>query len=602
MPDVRARIADSITLVVAGVCLAQAALLGAHASGAWPQVVLEDIAHVGWFAASSAAAGGAALLARAHFRRTAGSIVTASLCVVMAVLVGLSVPRQMVEYAVPQIMWIPTLMAALTCSIRWVPIVTTVTFGLLLARHADAPALRASFAWVTLLTITSFIWLLRWLHDASLREAASAHATRLHARLHDPLTGLANRQRLDELILSRVGSGATAVLRVDIEQFGVVSDAVGRSAGDDMLKEIAATVQGFAGSGDHVGRAGADDFLLVLSDTSIERAEHVARQLAERLEAPRRVQDREIRLTARVGVAFVAAGERAAAEVISQRAEQALMLAKRAGRRRIATLATASTEVSTERAFRLSQDLHGALGRGEFSLVYQPIVDLRDGRIVKAEALLRWTHAALGPVSPAEFIPLAEANGSIHAIGDWVFRTAALQAEAWRRAGAIGFQIAINRSPVQFHEDGDGVHPCVAMLGDLEVPADAIFLEITEGVLLDADPRIYAGLAALRAAGMKLSLDDFGTGYSSMAQLHAIDLDVVKIDRRFVNGLAPGSKEAVLCENIVRMAHALGLGVVAEGIETEQQRDLLQAMGCDHAQGYLLGRPMSAEALGARLA
>jgi EAL domain-containing protein (putative c-di-GMP-specific phosphodiesterase class I) len=203
----------------------------------------------------------------------------------------------------------------------------------------------------------------------------------------------------------------------------------------------------------------------------------------------------------------------------------------------------------------------------------------------------------MGAVSPAEFIPIAEANGTIHDIGDWVFREAVRQTLAWRAAGASGFQISINRSPVQFREDPDSRHPCLLMLDELSAPGDAVVLEVTEGVLLDADPGTRDRLAALREAGIQLSLDDFGTGYSSIGQLHGFDMDLLKIDRRFVSGLTRGSKDYLLCESILRMAHSLGLQVVAEGIETEEQRALLEELGCDYGQGYLLGRPMPAEAL-----
>jgi diguanylate cyclase (GGDEF)-like protein len=595
--SVRARIAGRITLVVAAFCFVQAANLGAHALGWHVSDALRPVRNTGTLALGCGAAGVVAVLARRHFERTVGSVATVALCMGLAVLGAFSIQRPMVETVMPQVIWLPTMLAAVVCEIRWIPIVAATMFGILTLRLGDAPPLRSGFAWVNVATMTWLVWVVRWLHDKSLTEAERAHASVLHARDHDDLTHLPNRHRFETTLDAAPIDAPRAVLRVDIEQFGVVSESVGRAAGDAILRDVAATVHANARHPDDAARAGGDDFLLLLRDTPVLDAERAATSLADALEAPREVEGRTVHLTVRIGIATVAAGERADAETVLQRADQAVLMAKRAGRRRIATLATASAEVSSERAFQLSQDLHGALGRGELHVVYQPIFDLVSGRATGAEALVRWTHPRLGPISPGEFIPIAEANGTIHAIGDWVFRTAASQAQAWRTAGADGFRMSINRSPVQFHADGDGPSPCVQTLAALGVDPDAVVLEITEGVLLDADACMHGRLTALRHAGVHLSLDDFGTGYSSIAQLHAIDLDVVKIDRRFVSGLAAGSKDHVLCESIVRMSHALGLRVVAEGIETEAQREHLRAMGCDAAQGYLLGRPMGADAL-----
>jgi len=453
----------------------------------------------------------------------------------------------------------------------------------------------------------------RWLHDAGLREAAVAHGRLMQTLDSDALTSLPNRRRFLESVvealrfLPRAKKGL-AVLRVDLEQFGSLTTALGRDVGDDVLRQVGALLRATVRSTDVVARSGADDFLVLLFDLpSVVGAERVAAKLVERLEQALPAGTRTVHLSVRVGVAFVGAdavpdAERVddgAAERLVQRAETALARAKAGGRSRVA-IEHGDHECQAQRRFVLSQDLREALDRHELSVVFQPIVELATGRVVKAEALVRWKHGTLGAVSPTEFIPIAETNGTIHSIGDWVFRVAVQQASAWR-AAAPGFQISINRSPLQFREDGDGRHPCLAMLDELGAPPDSVVLEVTEGVLLDANAPTKARLAALRAAGVQLSLDDFGTGYSSIGMLHGFDMDVVKIDRRFVQGLSRGGKDWVLCGSILTMAHALGLKVVAEGIETEEQRALLLELGCDYGQGYLLGRPMPAVDLATRL-
>jgi EAL domain-containing protein (putative c-di-GMP-specific phosphodiesterase class I) len=248
--------------------------------------------------------------------------------------------------------------------------------------------------------------------------------------------------------------------------------------------------------------------------------------------------------------------------------------------------------------------MHDALRLGQFSLVYQPILSLRDPGAMprKAEALLRWQHPQLGNVSPAQFIPIAEATGLIVDIGDWVFREATAQAQAWRAAGQTGFQISINKSPVQFlGERGHRVQPDWARhLRAMGLGGDALAVEITEGLLLERDATVVDRLRALRDAGLSVSLDDFGTGYSSLSYLQDHDIDTVKIDRSFVGGLTHGARALALCRAIVTMAHELGMEVVAEGVETEAQMLALQQMGCDWGQGWWFGAGVPASEFEAR--
>ena len=266
-------------------------------------------------------------------------------------------------------------------------------------------------------------------------------------------------------------------------------------------------------------------------------------------------------------------------------------MAKGAGRNRFSFFTPALQEAAQTRV-RLAADLRTALADGQFQVVYQPIVELASGTIHKAEALIRWNHPTRGLVSPAVFIPIAESSGLIVGIGEWVFERAAQQVQRWRGSLSPKFQISVNRSPVQFHQDDEIQLPWLRHLEALGLEGDALVVEITEGLLLNSNITVGKSLSALRDVGMRVSLDDFGTGYSSLAYLQKFDIDFIKIDQSFVRNLVPDSTNLTLCKAIIAMAHALGIQVVAEGVETAQQRDLLTRMGCDFAQGYYFSRPL----------
>jgi diguanylate cyclase (GGDEF)-like protein len=551
--------------------------------------------HPWTLAAVGALVGTAASIFRARFSPTARSRVAAIVASSVALSVGFLSPTRFFDVVMPAVVWAPVLMAAATCDFVWLPIMWALSFGGVIVRHGWVPAMHSPATILTSVLILGLVMLVRWLHDAGMREAAASQARSLFATFHDALTGLPNRhrfvQRLQEA-LAAPGAGV-AVLRVDLDEFGPLNRALGRATGDAVLRAVADTVRLAVGPSAKLARAGADDFLILLPDQpDASRAEHLATTLLESLEAPRDIAGRTLHLTARIGVAYARPGEVSDAESLLQRAERAMSDARAGGRRRVSIEASAPEAPADDRSFRISQALRGACKRGELSIVYQPIVHLGTGRVSKGEALVRWTHPELGAVGPAEFIPIAEANGTIHELGDWVLVQAARQAALWRSRGASDFVVSVNRSPVQFHADGDGSHPCLERLREAGVSPECVVLELTEGVFLDTDASTRERLETLRRAGIGLSLDDFGTGYSSIGHLHGFDLDVVKIDRRFVQSLANGPKDRVLCESILGMAHALGLTVVAEGVETEEQRAILTALGCDYAQGYLFGRPM----------
>jgi EAL domain-containing protein (putative c-di-GMP-specific phosphodiesterase class I) len=281
-------------------------------------------------------------------------------------------------------------------------------------------------------------------------------------------------------------------------------------------------------------------------------------------------------------------------DALFKNADQAMYAAKNAGRNRFSYF-TPDMQLEAETRLRLTSDLRSALPRGQLRLVYQPVVDLATGRVCKAEALLRWLHPERGMISPLEFIPLAEDTGLIIPIGDWVFRQAVQQARIWREQYDPSFQISVNMSPVQVRQDSTvGVrwHDYLDREG---MPGQSVVVEITEGLLLQAESNIDERLLDFRLAGIGISIDDFGTGYSSLAYLKRFDIDYLKIDRSFVQNLSVDENNQVLCEAMVVLAHKLGIQVIAEGVETVEQRDFLKSMGCDFAQGYLYSRPIEPE-------
>jgi EAL domain-containing protein (putative c-di-GMP-specific phosphodiesterase class I) len=275
-------------------------------------------------------------------------------------------------------------------------------------------------------------------------------------------------------------------------------------------------------------------------------------------------------------------------------ADQAMYAAKQQGRNRYSYYAPYMQQVAQQR-MSVINDLRSALAvANSFQLVYQPIVELKTGAILKAEALIRWQHPVNGLTSPAEFIPIAEETEMILEIGEWVFHQAAHQVVRWRKSHHADFQISINVSPVQFH-NAINIYNWQDYLKKLSLPGQSIVVEITEGLLLDASEGVRAQIDEFHESGIEVSLDDFGTGYSSLSYLKKFNIDNIKIDQSFVRNLAEDSDDMVLCEAMIAMAHKLGIKVIAEGIETTAQRDLLLKAGCDFGQGYLYSRPVSAD-------
>ncbi|HUW38501.1 MAG TPA: EAL domain-containing protein, partial [Rhodocyclaceae bacterium] len=414
----------------------------------------------------------------------------------------------------------------------------------------------------------------------------------------DALTGLPNRRmfhdRLEQEIKKAHRAGLPlALMFLDLDRFKEVNDTLGHDVGDTLLKDAARRIGGCVRESDTVARLGGDEFTVVLSELedpgSVER---VAQDILKRLAEPFQLGNETAYISASIGITLYPEDGTGIDELLKN-ADQAMYAAKSQGRNRCSYF-TPSMQETAQTRMRLARDLRGALAGSQFRLYYQPIVELATGAVRKAEALIRWQHPARGLVGPGEFIPIAEDTGLIVDIGNWVFKEAARQAKRWR-AQQPNFQVGVNMSPVQFHSDDQSQTTWFEHLRQMDLPGQSIVVEITEGLLLDARPEVRDKLLAFRDKGIQVSLDDFGTGYSSLSYLKKFDIDYLKIDQSFVRNLAPASDDLALCEAIIVMAHKLGLQVIAEGVETGVQRDLLAAAGCGYGQGYLFSRPLPKE-------
>jgi diguanylate cyclase (GGDEF)-like protein/PAS domain S-box-containing protein len=416
----------------------------------------------------------------------------------------------------------------------------------------------------------------------------------------DALTGLPNRRlfrdRLNhEVTKSRRSGAPLALLFIDLDRFREANDLLGHDVGDALLKEASQRICGSVRASDTVARLGGDEFTVIVSDIGDGSCvQQIAQKIVDTLAKPFRLRDETIHLSASVGITLCPDDARDPEDLV-RNADQAMYAAKSAGRNQFSYFTTAMQEAAQSR-LRMIAELRNALPAGQFRLHFQPIVDLTTQRVVKAEALLRWQHPELGMLPPSDFIPLAEETGLINEIGNWVFMQAALWSQRWSSRFHTPFQVSVNKSPVQFHAESHALD-WPKYLADLGISRNCISVEITEGVLLNASLSITDTLLQYRDAGIQVALDDFGTGYSSMAYLRKFDIDYLKIDRSFVKDMPHDAGSRTIAETIIVMAHKLGLKVIAEGIETEPQRDLLAAAGCDFGQGYLFSTPIAPEEL-----
>ena len=435
--------------------------------------------------------------------------------------------------------------------------------------------------------------------DVSERKSLEAQLT--HQAFHDPLTSLANRalfqDRVQHALARRREQGRLGVVFLDLDHFKSVNDTFGHAGGDALLRAAAQRLVSGLRAFDTAGRLGGDEFAILIDDIPrddevIQVAERVARQFRE----PFLFDGREVMMSASVGVALATPGQ--TADDLLRNADLAMYLAKTRGRGQAALFESGMHADATARR-DLQRDLRTALERGELSLVYQPIHVFETQAIVGAEALLRWVHPTRGPVPPSTFVPMAEETGLMVEIGAWVLKQACIDAQAWRTRGDRGLplRVWINLSARQL--PGDQLYQDVERaIAESGIVAGAIVLELTERMLVQHEAQTLDLMIRLKALGIRLAIDDFGTGYSSLSHLQRLPIDILKIDRVFVDAIASDEHASALARTVVSLGESMSLQIVAEGVENAEQMQRLQALGCDGGQGFFFGMPMSAEDLG----
>jgi diguanylate cyclase (GGDEF)-like protein len=419
--------------------------------------------------------------------------------------------------------------------------------------------------------------------------------------VHDPLTGLPNRtlfmRRLsDATHRARRGQDSLfAVLFLDVDGFKLVNDSMGHHVGDEMLVNIARRLEGCVRGGDIVARLGGDEFAILLERIiDVRDAAMVAERVQEALQAPLSIGGYEHATSASIGVAL-STGTTEQPEYVLRSADTAMYRAKNTGRGRYEMFDRAMHAEALTR-LRIESDLRHAFERNEFFLHYQPIISLKSGQIIGAEALVRWRHFERGIVSPATFVPVAEDTGLVVPLGRWVLREACRQAREWQSAARDGehFSISVNLSVREFGQP-DLVKNVAAILEETGLPARALRIEITESAIIGQKHPAIQTVEQLRALGVAIHLDDFGTGYAALSYLHRLPLDAVKVDRAFTASIDQEERPLHVVRAIISLAHAIGLEVVAEGVANERQLELLREMGCDLAQGFIFSRPCNAD-------
>jgi diguanylate cyclase (GGDEF)-like protein/PAS domain S-box-containing protein len=437
---------------------------------------------------------------------------------------------------------------------------------------------------------------------ASIGEDITEHIEQ-RARLsylayYDSLTGLMNRSRLYELLErgnAEVGQAAqiSAVALLDIERFKAINDGFGRSAGDALLKELAARLSTHAGDVDRVARIDADHFAVVISSQRTEEgvAERMSQLIIDVFGRPFQVGAAEFRLSAKCGIAMFS-GDGKDGDVPIREAEAALKSAKLTGERWVFYTATMNERVAERVSFE--SELRRAVDQGEFVLHYQPKVSMTSGAVTGAEALIRWNRPQIGLVPPGTFIPILEAIGLIHEVGRWALRQAIEDHRRWRTMGLTAPRIAVNVSPLQLRSQ-TFTREVATTIGTDPNAAGGLELEITESLIMENVKHSVASLLVLRAMGLSIAIDDFGTGYSSLSYLSRLPVDTLKIDRSFVADMTVRETGHALVSTIINLARSLKLNIVAEGVETDEQAQMLRLLGCDEMQGFLISKPLTRE-------
>ncbi|MDD5029816.1 MAG: EAL domain-containing protein [Rhodoferax sp.] len=431
-------------------------------------------------------------------------------------------------------------------------------------------------------------------HDITDRVEAEHHVRQL--AYFDVLTGLPNRSLLQERIHQAVTEAGRrqehlCVMFLDIDHFKNINDTLGHRVGDQLLVEVARRMQATVRAQDTVARLGGDEFIILLPDTSARGAARVTDKLLQAVSLPVKVVGHDLSVTASIGVAIYPE-DGSDAGTLQQHADVAMYRAKSNGRNGYQFFIN-SMQADAARTLLLDNELRRALARHQLHLDYQPQVSMATGQVVGVEALLRWTHPKLGRISPIEFIPIAEGNGQILPIGEWVLRSALQQATAWAAADLPSMTVAVNLSAVQFRQP-HLVQRVATILQEEGVPAGVLKLELTESVAQQDPEGAMIIMEQLHLQGVQLSIDDFGTGYSSLSYLKRFKVNQLKIDQSFVQDITHDADDLAIVSAIISMARSLGLTTIAEGVETQQQLAVLRQLGCAEIQGYLYCKPLPA--------
>lgn len=444
----------------------------------------------------------------------------------------------------------------------------------------------------------------RTIHAQSADVERSHQAMLVHQARHDPLTGLPNRVNLTERLeamLQNLQSGSTkcAILNIGLDGFKAINDSLGHAVGDELLREVGRRLTEQFRRADITARMGGDEFVVAISDVAqtleVERIVQAVERVQQTLsKQPIVAGGQALTVTACIGVAIFPDDGADAMELLRS-ADNALSHAKKAGRNSY-RFHTSDMNTLALGMLMIEGELRQALAENQFVLHYQPKIDLASGKVVGAEALIRWQHPHRGLLPPIHFIPLAEERHLIVAIGEWVLHEACRQRHQWRLAGMSDIPVAINLSAQHFNQKSlfDDV---VQSLGVHSLPAHCLELELTETSLTHDAATAITTMERLKGIEVTLALDDFGTGYSSLSQLRGLPLNSLKVDQSFVRGLPHDRDNLAICTAVIAMGHALGLTVIAEGVETPEQLAVLRALGCDQVQGYHFARPMPANEL-----
>jgi diguanylate cyclase (GGDEF)-like protein/PAS domain S-box-containing protein len=430
--------------------------------------------------------------------------------------------------------------------------------------------------------------------DISQHKAAEAHIHQL--AYYDALTALPNRFLFDDRIEQAINHAQRehhtfALMFLDLDRFKNINDSLGHRIGDSVLIETANRLKKIKRREDTVSRLGGDEFILLLPGTDSDGAAHVAKNIIRTLSEPFHISQHELLITPSIGICIYP-DDGDSAEALIQNADSAMYRAKQDGRA-VFRFFTQEMYQRANLVLKLENALHNALQRREFFLHYQPQVDMLTGNIVGCEALLRWQHPEYGMVSPADFIPIAEDSGQILSIGGWVMQTAVRQVKAWQRAGLPLLSVSVNLSAVQFRQ-ANLIEKITQILQVNELPPEFLELELTEGITME-NPAIAINIMnRLNQCGIRLSIDDFGTGYSSLSYLKRLNIHKLKIDQSFIRDITVDAEDEEIVRTIIALAKSLKLQTVAEGVEMNEQLDLLKAEGCDVIQGYYFSKPLPA--------